>query len=461
MPTIKKQAGTTGLSYKITVSNGLGPDGRQQRYYKNWRAPASMSESRAEREATRIAYEFEQEIRKGYEIDSRRTFSEYADYVLELKESTGAKHNTIREYRYLKRRIDASMIGKMKLADIRPQHLNRFYQSLRTAPRLDADRARGKPAFAKELETRGIRRDALAKAANTSPTIVTNACREQVISLDKAKSLSEALDRRFDELFELIHDDTPLSDKSILEYHRFIHTVLDQAEREMLVPYNAASRATPPSVTRKTPNYFQPEQVSDILSALEDEPIKWRTITHLLLVTGCRRGEIAGLKWSKVDLGHGRLEISANLCYSKENGIYETTTKTGKARYINIPHETIELLEEYRAWQDKQRLACGDRWQETGYLFTQEYGDPINPTSITAWLRKFSQRRGLPHINPHAFRHTVASVLIANGTDIVTVSKQLGHSQVSTTGDIYSHVIDESKAQAAECIADVMLRRKP
>ena len=219
----------------------------------------------------------------------------------------------------------------------------------------------------------------------------------------------------------------------------------------MLVPYNAASRATPPSVTRKTPNYFQPEQVSDILSALEDEPIKWRTIAHLLLVTGCRRGEIAGLKWSKVDLEHGRLEISANLCYSKENGVYETTTKTGKTRYINIPHETSELLEEYRAWQDKQRLACGDRWQETGYLFTQEYGDPINPT----------ERHGLPHINPHAFRHTVASVLIANGTDIVTVSKQLGHSQVSTTGDIYSHVIDESKAQAAECIADVMLRRKP
>ena len=65
----------------------------------------------------------------------------------------------------------------------------------------------------------------------------------------------------------------------------------------------------------------------------------------------------------------------------------------------------------------------------------------MNPTSITAWLRKFSMRRGLPHINPHAFRHSVASILISAGTDIVTVSKQLGHAQVSTTGDIYSHVI--------------------
>lgn len=102
----------------------------------------------------------------------------------------------------------------------------------------------------------------------------------------------------------------------------------------------------------------------------------------------------------------------------------------------------------------------GDRWQDTGYIFTQDDGLPMHPDSITTWLAKFSKRHGLPHINPHSFRHSVASILISAGTDIVTVSKQLGHSQVSTTGDIYSHVIEESKAQATECIADIMLRRK-
>ena len=102
----------------------------------------------------------------------------------------------------------------------------------------------------------------------------------------------------------------------------------------------------------------------------------------------------------------------------------------------------------------------GDRWIDTGYIFTQDNGEPMNPSSITAWLSKFSKRHGLQHVNPHAFRHSVASILISAGTDIVTVSKQLGHSQVSTTGDIYSHVIEEAKAQATECIADIMLRRK-
>ncbi len=118
------------------------------------------------------------------------------------------------------------------------------------------------------------------------------------------------------------------------------------------MPYNAAAKATPPSVQRKTPNYFQPEEIAAILDALEDEPEKWRVFTHFLIVTGCRRGEIAALKWSKIDLNKGRLEISANFCNSKEKGIYETTTKTGTTRYMNIPKETIALLKNtgLRSW---------------------------------------------------------------------------------------------------------------
>jgi len=268
------------------------------------------------------------------------------------------------------------------------------------------------------------------------------------------------LGAEIESLFTLTQSRKPLSNKTVLEHHRFIHTVLGQAEKEMLVPYNAAAKATPPAASRKAPEYFQPEQIAAILDALEDEPEKWRVLTHLLIVTGCRRGEIAGLKWSKVDLDQGSLEISANLCYSKERGIYETTTKTGNVRFVNIPSETVALLRKYRASQAALQLANGDRWQDAGYLFTQDDGRPINPTSVTAWLNKFSRRRGLPHIHPHSFRHSVASILISAGTDIVTVSKQLGHAQVSTTGDIYAHVIEEAKAQATECIADIMLRRK-
>ena len=211
---------------------------------------------------------------------------------------------------------------------------------------------------------------------------------------------------------------------------------------------------------KKDPNYFQPETISAILEALESEPLKWPLITHLLIVTGCRRGEIMGLKWEKVDFDNCRVKIDRALVSSKSKGVFEESTKTSDIRHLHLPKETMDLLRQHKREQLRLQLANGDRWLHTGYVFTQDNGDHMNPDSITGWLKDFSTRRGLPHINPHAFRHTVASVLLANGTDIVTVSKQLGHASITTTESFYSHIIEENKAKAADCIADVLIRKK-
>ena len=85
--------------------------------------------------------------------------------------------------------------------------------------------------------------------------------------------------------------------------------------------------------------------------------------------------------------------------------------------------------------------------------------DALNHDNATQWLSNFAKKYGLPPIHPHKFRHTMASLLIYNGTDTLTVSKRLGHAQVSTTTDIYSHAIKEADERAAESIADVILRR--
>ena len=460
MANIKRIEGKTGVSYKITVTRGRDSSGKQIRHYKTWVPPVGMSEKRAEKEALRLAVQFEEEIAQGFQLDNRQTFTEYANYVIALKEANGAKHNTIRAYLHALVRTSAA-IGNLKLTDIRPQHLNNFYRALQAPDAYTSEaKAYGKGNLRGKLKSAGLSQESLAERAGVSHTTVTLARRGEAITLQKAQAIAAALNERTEDLFQVTKVQKPLSNKTILEYHRFIHTVLDQAEKEMLVPYNAAAKASPPSVTHKQPNYFQPEQIYAILDALEDEPIKWKTFTHLLIVTGCRRGEIAGLQWGKVDFDKARITIDTNLLYSKERGVYATTTKTGTRRFINLPAESMELLRKYRRWQTELRLMSGDRWIDTGYIFTQDNGEPMNPSSITAWLSKFSKRHGLQHVNPHAFRHSVASILISAGTDIVTVSKQLGHSQVSTTGDIYSHVIEEAKAQATECIADIMLRRK-
>ena len=251
-----------------------------------------------------------------------------------------------------------------------------------------------------------------------------------------------------------------LSAKTILEHHRLISTVLEQALREALVPFNVASRATLPKVEHKEPNYFQPEQVAAIRDALEQEPMKWKTLVHLLLITGARRGEVLGLKWDKVDFAGNRVYICNSVLYAPDVGIYEDTPKTERSkRYIALPAETMQLLRRYRAWQAAERLRLGEYYQDRGFLFAQDNGNPMHPDSVTDYLKKFSKRHGLPHINAHAFRHTMASMLYFNGMDSVSISKRLGHAQVSTTANIYAHVMEAADQKSADILGDIFLRK--
>lgn len=252
-----------------------------------------------------------------------------------------------------------------------------------------------------------------------------------------------------------------LSAKTIIEHHRLISAVLENALKEGLVTTNIARRATLPKVQRKEVNYFQPEQVAAIWEALESEPIKWRTMIHLFLVTGARRGEVLGLKWDKVDLPDKRIQICRTIMYTPDRGIYEDTPKTAKSvRNISLPEETVQLLHQYRAWQNGERLRLGEYWQDQGFVFCQDDGSPMHPDSVPNWLSKFSKRHGLPHINAHAFRHTMASMLYFNGMDSVSISHRLGHAQVSTTANIYAHVIEEADRQSADILSEALLRKK-
>lgn len=251
-----------------------------------------------------------------------------------------------------------------------------------------------------------------------------------------------------------------LSPKSITEHHRLISTVLDQAEKEGLVPFNVAGKATLPKMQKKEVNYFQPEQIAAIRDALESEPLKWRTLVHLLLITGARRGEVLGLKWEKVDFEGRKIHICNSVLYSADIGIYESSPKTATSnRFITLPTETMQLLRKYQAWQTKERFRLGGYYEDQGFLFAQDNGKPMHPDTVTTWLDRFSKRHGLPHINPHAFRHTMASMLYFNGVDSVSISKRLGHAQVSTTADIYAHVMEEADQRNADILADVFLNK--
>lgn len=457
MASIRRIEGKGGVSYKITVTRGRDSDGKQLRHYLTWTPPAGMTGKRAEKEAQKAAYEFERSIEQGFQLDNRQTFQQYALYVLDLKRQEGRKIRTLERYEDLLKRINAA-VGHLRLVDIRPQHLNAFYRNLQE-PGISAKprTAAALPAFAEAME--GRKRTEVARLAHVGASTVNAAANGGNIAAASAQAIAAALGGRTEDLFTM-HDSGVLSNKTVLEYHRLIRTILGQAEKEMLIPYNPAAKATPPKAPVHEAACFQPETITRILEALQAEPLKWRVIVHLLMITGCRRGEVMGLKWERVDFQHSRLLIDSALLYTAKSGIYEGSTKTSQSRVIALPAETMALLRQYRGEYAALQLRNGDRWHNTGYLFVRDDGEPMSPDGITSWLRKFSQRHGLPHIHPHTFRHTAASVLIASGQDIVSVSKRLGHAKVSTTTDIYSHLLQEADTAAADCLAEALLRRK-
>ena len=251
-----------------------------------------------------------------------------------------------------------------------------------------------------------------------------------------------------------------LSTKTILEHHRLIHTVLEMAVKEGLIPFNPADRVTLPKVTKKEIECFQPEEVKAIRDALESEPLKWKMLTHMLLITGARRGEILGLKWDKVDFENSRIFIDNNILYTPDRGIYEDAPKTKQSvRFVSLPAETMQLLREYREWQLTEIFRFGSYYSRNNFVFSQDNGSPMHPDSVTDWLNKFSKRHDLPHVNPHKFRHTMASMLYFNGMDSVSISKRLGHAQVSTTANLYAHQIEEADRKNADILGSIFLKK--
>ena len=466
--------------YTIRVYHGYDKDGKRLKPYTMSYKPAlNMTARQIEKELNRQAVQFEEQCRQGYSLDNRQTFAEYAEYVLKCKQESGVKRRTIERYRELLERINAG-IGHIKLADLRPQHLSGLYTQLRQQGIRKGNGQAFPLVDIKAFATgAGISKVRLSEMSGVSLTTLSTVYSGKSISEQAAEKICKALSVPIGKLFKVEQNSRPLSEKTILEHHRLISTILAYAEKEMLVQYNAAEKVVnkPKTERVKDINYFELANLEKMRDRLSTEPLKWQVITNLLIATGCRRGEIAGLKWSAVDFQRGELHINNNLLYSRELGVYQDTTKTATSdRTVRLPAEISDLLKEYRQYWVQLRLKYGDKWnyfinipdgkgiehkEKADFLFIREDGDkigyPINPDSITDWLNKFSERHGfLPHINPHAFRHTLASVLCLNGVDMTTISKWLGHKNVTTTMNIYEHILESGSEQVVNCVSDVI-----
>ena len=452
MATIRKR----GKSYQIRVFDGYDSTGKQNEKSITWTPEPGMTKRQIEKELERQKILFEEKCHTGQFLDGNITLKEFSERWFRDYAEKQLRSRTITRYKELMRRIIPA-IGHIKVHKLQPHHLMEFYNNLGEAGvRLDTKYIPCED-FKDVLAASGYTKQALADKAGVGITTVRACVNGKNVAKSTTDKIQAALNRK--DIFTPASNNTKLSDKTISEYHRLISSILTAAVQWQVIPSNPCDRVKPPKVTRKEAVALDEKQAAELILYLQSEPLKYRTAVMLTLYTGMRRGEVCALEWSDIDFDTNLITVNKSVLYSADRGVYEDSTKTKSSnRIIYIPDSMITLLKQHHAEQLKLKLALGDMWVESGKVFTADNGDIINPESLSAWFKKFVRRHDLPDIHFHNLRHTAATLLIAGGADIATVSKRLGHADKTTTLNIYTHAIKSADKAAADMLHDIFTK---
>ncbi|MBS6954798.1 MAG: tyrosine-type recombinase/integrase [Enterocloster asparagiformis] len=449
------------VSYQIQVFRGRDNSGKKLKpYTTSWKVPETYKSEKAIKKALEKAMgEFEAQCKAGRVSADTSTLSEYCRRYIELK--SGNKKKSVAFYESLMDRIDTE-IGFIRLDKLKPKHLDDFYIKLQKPESRKDAKAVAKDQLLAERNRQKLTNKALAEAAGICPNTVTLAIKKHNLNIETARKLSAVLGKELSDLFDIVSPggENGLSAKTIHHYHTFLHSVLEMARTKEQLASNAASAATAPTVIHKEAEFFEINEIIQIRQALEKYPMKYRVMICLLADTGIRRGELFGIRWSAISFERNEILINRNIQRVKNLGLFADTPKGRRSRTIHISDEMASLLKAYKNYQENELAYIENpAYNKEGYLFIQENGTVMDPNSLNIWTKKFETAEGLPHIYPHKFRHSQASILLYSGIDIVTVAARLGHNQTSTTTDIYGHVLQKADQHASDMIAQALYGR--
>ena len=220
---------------------------------------------------------------------------------------------------------------------------------------------------------------------------------------------------------------------------------------------NPNAKANKPKKEHKEKNFYDVNQVKKLLDVLDNESIKYKLLIVLALDSGARRSEICAIRWSDIDMNTRMMSITKSLKVV-DKIVDEKTTKTESSiRTIKLSESTINLLKEYKEWQEAYKLINKQRWiGKDDRIFTDIRGSYMFPGTCDHILKKIVKKYNLDPICFHELRHTCASLLINAGVDPKSVSKRLGHSDTSITMEIYTHAFEESKNACADRFDEMM-----
>jgi integrase len=251
-----------------------------------------------------------------------------------------------------------------------------------------------------------------------------------------------------------------LSPQTVNHMHTVLKAALKQARIWKAIADNPAELVKPPKVERKEMKTVDADQTVQMFEAARGTMVFIPILLGVLC--GLRRGEILALRWRSVDLEKGRLSVVAST--EQFRGVREKETKSGKGRLVALPPMLVAELRRYRVQQAEWFLRLGVRLTDDHHVVTKEDGESMWPSSLGRAVRKFMQQHG-QQVRLHGLRHSHATQMLAQGVHPKIAQERLGHSSISITLDLYSHVLpgmqEDAVAKVDAALQAAMNKTKP
>ena len=248
---------------------------------------------------------------------------------------------------------------------------------------------------------------------------------------------------------------------TVIHYHAIIHSALKYAVKTDMLVQNVADKVDRPKKNSFQPVFLSAEEMQKMFEALRGTKLELPVLVAAFY--GFRRGEVLGLKWDAIDFERDTITIKHIVTNAKIDGKYEIVcadrAKTKSSlRSLPLVSNIREKLLALREQQKENRRVCGNCYSKKydGYVFVDAMGNIFNPRSVTANFSKLLEQNGLRHIRFHDLRHSCASLLLANDVPLKQIQEWLGHSDIGTTANIYSHLDYKSKITSANVMDNIL-----
>jgi integrase len=242
---------------------------------------------------------------------------------------------------------------------------------------------------------------------------------------------------------------------TIRKAHGLLRNALGDAERLELVPRNVARSVRPPAPPQRKVRALTPEEARRLLATAREERLY--PLLVLAVTTGLRRGELLALRWQDASFREGLVRVERTLLRLDGRLVFGEPKSRSSVRTVPVPPAALAVLRAHRKRQLADSAGLGDLWQDFGLVFPSTVGTPMEPTNVNRWFRELRERAGLPWLRIHDLRHAFATFMLDRGADLRLIMETLGHSQISVTADLYTHVLPQRQRAASEAVDALIL----